>query len=162
MARVYILFFSVFFVFPLFSEDAARDVEPSDAPVPYEDTEFSLWQKELYRFEALSIGAFPIVTLLSFITYDIIRLIQQWSTKPPTWWALIIPGAELPPLSTKERAIVFGVAVGISVTIGLIDVTYRAVKRAIHRRSLERSQLVPDPIELVPLDSFVEGTDDST
>ncbi len=47
-------------------------------------------------------------------------------------------------------------------TIGLIDVTYRAVKRAIHRRSLERSQLVPDPIELVPLDSFVEGTDDST
>ena len=128
----------------------ADDKKESHTPAPYTKEEFPLWQRELRRFEILSFGALPFVTLLSFWGYDMIRAAKH--PKDPAYYPWPFKQADKAvPLTEKEQLNVFLTAAGISITIALIDITYRAVKRAADRKRLERENaFIEEPIQFTP------------
>ena len=128
---------------PLIAEEKKED----HTPVPYTKEEFPLWQRELRRFEILSFGALPFVTLLSFWGYDMIRAAKH--PKDPAYYPWPFKKADKAvALTEKEQLGVFLTAAGISVTIALIDITYRAIKRSAAKKRLERENaFTEDPIQ---------------
>lgn len=133
---------------PLIADDEKKKEDRT--PVPYTKEEFPLWQRELRRFEILSFGALPFVTILSFWGYDMIRAAKH--PKDPRYYPWPLKQADKAvPFTEKEQLGVFLTAVGISVTIALIDISYRAIKRAAEKKRLERENLfVEDPIQFTP------------
>ena len=131
---------------PLIAEEKKED----HTPVPYTKEEFPLWQREIRRFEILSFGALPFVTLLSFWGYDMIRAAKH--PKDPAYYPWPLKKADKAvALTEKEQLNVFLTAAGISVTIALIDITYRAIKRSATKKRLERENaFTEDPIQFVP------------
>ena len=131
---------------PLVADEKKED----HTPVPYTKAEFPLWQRELRRFEILSFGALPFVTLLSFWGYDMIRAAQH--PKDPGYYPWPLKQADKAvPLTEKEQLGVLLTAAGISVTIALIDITYRAIKRSADKKRLERENtFTEDPIQFMP------------
>ena len=127
------------------------DEKKDHTPVPYTKEEFPLWQRELRRFEILSFGALPFVTLLSFWGYDMIRAAKH--PKDPAYYPWPLKQADKAvALTEKEQLGVFLTAAGISVTIALIDITYRAIKRSAAKKRLEReSAFTEDPIQFTPI-----------
>ena len=132
---------------PLIADEKKED----HTPVPYTKEEFPLWQRELRRFEILSFGALPFVTLLSFWGYDMIRAAQH--PKDPAYYPWPFKQADKAvALTEKEQLGVFLTAAGISVTIALIDITYRAIKRSAAKKRLERENaFTEDPIQFTPI-----------
>ena len=132
---------------PLIADEKKED----HTPVPYTKEEFPLWQRELRRFEILSFGAPPFVTLLSFWGYDMIRAAKH--PKDPGYYPWPLKKADKAvALTEKEQLDVFLTAAGISVTIALIDITYRAIKRSAAKKRLEReSAFTEDPIQFTPI-----------
>ena len=131
---------------PLIADEKKED----HTPVPYTKEEFPLWQRELRRFEILSFGALPFVTLLSFWGYDMIRAAQH--PKDPGYYPWPLKQTDKAvPLTEKEQLGIFLTAAGISVTIALVDITYRAIKRSADKKRLERENaLTKDPIQFIP------------
>lgn len=135
-----LLFIALFVsLIPLYGEDKKEDYTPE----PYTYDEFPLWQHELRRFEILSFGALPFVTLLSFWGYDMIRYFKNNRDTAYAPWPFKSTQNAVP-LTSKEMRNVFFVALGISVTIAIIDVSYRAIKRSITLKRLERENLVQE------------------
>lgn len=132
---------------PLIADEEKKE---EHIPVPYTKEEFPLWQRELRRFEILSFGALPFVTLLSFWGYDIIRAAKH--PKDPAYYPWPLKQADKAIAFTeKEQRNIFFTAIGISVTIALIDITYRAIKRSAERKRLERENaFTEDPIQFIP------------
>ena len=132
--------------FPLMADEKKDD----HTPVPYTKAEFPLWQRELRRFEILSFGALPFVTLFSFWGYDMIRAIQH--PKDPGYYPWPLKQADKAvALTEKEQLGVFLTAAGISITIALIDITYRAIKRSVEKKRLERENtFTEEPIQFLP------------
>ena len=132
---------------PLIADEKKED----HTPVPYTKEEFPLWQRELRRFEILSFGALPFVTLLSFWGYDMVRAAKH--PKDPAYYPWPLKKADKAvALTEKEQLNVFLTAAGISVTIALIDITYRAIKRAVVKKRLERENaFTEDPIQFTPI-----------
>ena len=139
--------------------------EKDHTPVPYTKEEFPLWQREVRRFEILSFGALPFVTLLSFWGYDMIRAAKH--PKDPGYYPWPLKQADKAvALTEKEQLGVFLTAAGISVTIALIDITYRAIKRSAEKKRLERENaFIEDPIQFkqttLPFEDELPPTDKS-
>lgn len=134
---------------PLFADSETTETK-EHTPVPYTKTEFPLWQRELRRFEILAFGALPFVTMLSFWGYDMIRSAKH--PKDPGYypWPLKSPDKAVP-LTEKEQRTVFFTAVGLSIGVAVVDITYRAIKRAVEKKRLERENLfADDPITFTP------------
>lgn len=132
---------------PLIAEEKKED----HTPVPYTKEEFPLWQRELRRFEILSFGALPFVTLLSFWGYDMIRAAKH--PKDPAYYPWPLKQVDKAiPLTEKEQLGVFLTAAGISITIALIDITYRAIKRSAAKKRLERENTLTEaPIQFISI-----------
>ena len=132
---------------PLIAEEKKED----HTPVPYTKEEFPLWQRELRRFEILSFGALPFVTLLSFWGYDMIRAAKH--PKDPAYYPWPFKKADKAvALTEKEQLGVFLTAAGISITIALIDITYRAIKRSAAKKRLERENTLTEaPIQFISI-----------
>lgn len=127
----------------------ATEKQEDHTPAPYTKLEFPLWQRELRRFEILSFGALPFITLLSFWGYDMIRAMKH--PKDPAYypWPLKQSGKAVP-LTQKEQLGVFLTAAGLSITIALVDITYRAIKRAHEKKRLERENAGnEEPIQFI-------------
>lgn len=141
----YILFF-VLFTSIAFAQKVDR------TPEPYGIDEFTTWQKDLRRFEILSFGALPFVSLLSFWGYDMIRSAKNPGNAAYYPWPL--KRADIAaPLTEKEQKNVFFTAMGLSVGVALIDYTARAIMRRIKQKKLEaQMQDNAFSIELIPLD----------
>ena len=141
----YILFF-VLFTSIAFAQKVDR------TPEPYGIDEFTTWQKDLRRFEILSFGALPFVSLLSFWGYDMIRSAKNPGNADYYPWPL--KRADIAaPLTEKEQKNVFFTAMGLSVGVALIDYTARAIMRRIKQKKLEaQMQDNASSIELIPLD----------
>ncbi|PIE97546.1 MAG: hypothetical protein CR988_07420 [Treponema sp.] len=140
----------VFLLFPIqvFCED---DSEIDRVSEPYTKDEFPLWQREIRRFEILTFGALPFVTMLSFWTYDISRSIKY--SGDPRYYPWSMKNANISVSLTQDEQIkIFGTAVGISLGIALFDVCYRAIKRDIEAKKLERENLIQEePIQIIPI-----------
>lgn len=99
---------------------------PADnrTPAPYTPEEFPGWALDLRRGEIIAIGSFPISLLASRLLYDVVRFGYQSArsgrfNQDYAPWFFAPPDA--PALTDGERVgILFG-AVGISLTIALVD-----------------------------------------
>lgn len=124
----------------------------SKTPEPYGIDEFARWQKDLRRFEILSFGALPFVSLLSFWGYDMIRSAKNPGN--PAYYPWPLKRADIAaPLTEKEQKTVFFTAMGLSVGVSLIDYTVRAISRSVKERRLRREKEIEESdIELIPLE----------
>ena len=140
-----ILFVSLFSVFPVYAEDT----KVSRTPDPYGAEEFKQWQKDLRRFEIITFGALPFVSLLSFWAYDIGRSIAHKGDPAYNPWPLKDAKIAVK-LTEKEQLGVFLTAVGISLGVAIIDLTYRSIKRANEKKLEEKNE--EEAILLIPIE----------
>ena len=143
---IFIIFFFSFFPHVFVAET------PNRTPEPYGIDEFTTWQKDLRRFEILSFGALPFVSLFSFWGYDMIRSSQHKGD--PAYYPWPLKRADIAaPLTEKEQKNVFFTAMGLSVGVALIDYIVRSVRRAKKNKKLqEEAALRGGAIELIPLE----------
>ena len=92
-------------LFSLFST-AYTETKKDRTPEPYGINEFTTWQKDLRRFEILSFGALPFVSLFSFWGYDMIRSAQHPNDPRYYPWPLKQPDRYVA-LTEKEQKAVF-------------------------------------------------------
>ena len=140
-----IFFVSLFSVFPIYAEDTTV----SRTPDPYGAEEFKQWQKDLRRFEIITFGALPFVSLLSFWAYDIGRSIAHKGDPAYNPWPLKDAKIAVK-LTEKEQLGVFLTAVGISLGVAIIDLTYRSIKRANAKKLEEKNE--DEAILLIPIE----------
>ena len=140
-----ILFVSLFSVFPVYAEDS----NVSRTPDPYGAEEFKQWQKDLRRFEIITFGALPFVSLLSFWAYDIGRSIAHKGDPAYNPWPIKDAKVAVS-LTEKEQLGIFLTAVGISLGVAIIDLTYRSIKRANAKKLEEKNE--DEAILLIPIE----------
>lgn len=131
---------------------SAEEIEKKDrTPEAYSAAEFPLWAHELRRFEILTFGALPLVTMLSFWTYDISRSIKHPGDQRYYPWPMKKPGVAIP-LTSSEQKKIFFTAVGISAGIALTDICVRAIIRSVREKKMLRENLLhDDSIQLEPI-----------
>jgi hypothetical protein len=93
-------------------------------PTPYHPDEFPRWALDLRRGEIIAFGVFPLSLLASSLLYDLgrfgVRSVQAGRLDADyAPWFFAPPGA--PELTDGERIGILVGAVGISVTIALVD-----------------------------------------
>ncbi len=140
-----IFFVSLFSVFPVYAEDS----NVSRTPDPYGAEEFKQWQKDLRRFEIITFGALPFVSLLSFWAYDIGRSIAHKGDPAYNPWPIKDAKVAVS-LTEKEQLGIFLTAVGISLGVAIIDLTYRSIKRANAKKLEEKNE--DEAILLIPIE----------
>ncbi len=142
----FILLFTFFSNISIYAVDKKED----HTPEAYSKNEFPSWQKDLRRFEIISFGAMPFVSLLSFWSYDIYRSIKHKGDPAYKPWPLKDTRIAKP-LTEKEQKKIFASIVGISIGVAIIDLSYRLIKREIDKKKAKKIK-VKDAIELIPLD----------
>ena len=140
-----IFFVSLFSVFPVYAEDS----NVSRTPDPYGAEEFKQWQKDLRRFEIITFGALPFVSLLSFWAYDIGRSIAHKGDPAYNPWPIKDAKVAVS-LTEKEQLGIFLTAVGISLGVAIIDLTYRSIKMANAKKLEEKNE--DEAILLIPIE----------
>ena len=134
-----VLFFSILLTayVPLFAED--KDT----TPLPYEEDEFPTALKDLRRFEIISLGALPFVTLDTTIVYSGIRYASNDFNSAYT--PDIFSKSSYTP---EEQAGIILTSVGISVGIGLTDYIVQLIKRS---SKAKKKQITYDDISITPI-----------
>lgn len=116
------------------------------SPEPYKDDEFSQGLKDLRRFEIITLGSIPFVTLDSAIVYNGYKF---FSGKSPTFNPLATADYSQ---TEMERIIITSVC--ISAGIGLSDYIINLVKRKrINKKTREEKQSIsieenPDAVKI--------------
>ena len=95
-------------------------------PVPYSPTEFPTWVNDLRRAEIITIGAFPISLLVTSLTYQLYRYVQNGFSQA---YAPALLGSGANPLSNQERIGVIISGIGVSMVIALVDYGLGKVKK---------------------------------
>ncbi len=132
-----ILFFSflINFTIPLFSEDKT--------PKPYEDDEFPQTLKDIRRFEIITLGALPFVTLdttLAYSTYRYAKNDFNAAYKPDIFSSSSFTQDE-------QKGIIL-TSLGICVGIGATDLIVQLIKRSSKKR---KAQINYDDIAVTPI-----------
>jgi hypothetical protein len=94
-------------------------------PVPYEPEEFSPVLRGIRRAEIISVGAFPFAFLLTSVLYDIGRygvLTIQGDPRAEDYLPLFFSPPTKPPNTQSENIGILVSSIGLSVTIGIIDI----------------------------------------
>jgi len=136
-----ILIFSILFntALPLFSEEST-----DTTPKPYEEDEFPQALKDLRRFEIITLGALPFVTLdtsLAYSTYRYARNDFDDDYKPDIFSSSSF--------SQEEQKGIILTSVGICVGIGLSDLIVQLIKRSAKKR--KKPEVNYDDIAVVPI-----------
>jgi hypothetical protein len=132
-----ILIFSLIlnFSFPAFSEDTS--------PRPYDNDELPQAMKDLRRFEIISLGALPFVTLDTTLAYSTWRYVQH------DFDAAYTPDIfAASSFSQEEQRNLILTSLGVCIGIGLTDLIVQIVKRSHKKR---RSQINYDDISIIPI-----------
>lgn len=132
-----ILFFSLILncTVPAFCEDTT--------PLEYDSSSMPQGLKDLRRFEIITLGSLPFVTLDAGIVYSGIRWANNGfdPNNPPNPFATST-------YSTEEQMGILLTSIGISISIGLTDYIINLVKRSNRKK---REQLLNQSIIITPL-----------
>ena len=136
-----ILIFSLLFnsVTPVFSQ------EKNNSPKPYDKDELPQCVKDIRRFEIITLGALPFITLDTSLAYSTYRYAKNDFDE-----------AYKPDIFSKnnytqdEQAGIIITSVGICVGIGLTDLVIQIIKRS-SKKKREKRQMTYDDISIVPL-----------
>ena len=123
---------------PAFCEDTNNHT-----PKPYEDKEFPQTLKDIRRFEIITIGALPFVTLDTTLVYSNYRYYRhdfEEAYKPDIFSAASY--------TQEEQKNIILTSVGICVGIGITDLVVQIIKRSIKKN---KPQVNYDDISVVPI-----------
>ena len=126
-------------VSPVFAQDN------NHTPKPYDKNELPQSVKDLRRFEIITLGSLPFVTLDTSLAYSTIRYAKN-----------DFDSAYQPDIFSKtnytqdEQLGIILTSVGISVGIGITDLVIQIIKRS-SKKKREKRQMTYDDISIVPL-----------
>lgn len=135
IAKILIISLFLNSALPLFSEDTS--------PKAYEDDEFPQTLKDIRRFEIITLGALPFVTLdttLAYSTYRYARNDFDDTYKPD----IFSPSS----FSQEEQKGIILTSVGICAGIGLTDLIVQIIKRSVKKK---KKQINYDDISIIPI-----------
>ena len=121
---------------PLFSEDTT--------PVPYDDKEFPQTLKDLRRFEIITLGALPFVTLDTTLVYSTLRYAKNDFSAD--YQPDIFNKASY---TQDEQRLIIATSFGICLGIGLTDLIVQIIKRSGKKRRAR--QITYDDIAVYPI-----------
>ena len=132
-----ILIFALLFntAFPVFAADTT--------PKPYDNDELPQTMKDIRRFEIITLGALPFVTLDTTLAYSTWRYAQHdfdAEYKPDIFAASSF--------SQEEQKNLILTSLGVCVGIGLSDLIVQIIKRS-HKKRV--SQVNYDDISIIPI-----------
>lgn len=139
-----ILIFSLLFCIlqPCFAEDTT--------PLPYDKNEFPQGLKDLRRFEIITLGALPFVTLDTTLMYSCYRYVKSDYNEAYT------PNLfSASTYTSEEQKKIILTSVGICVGIGLTDYAIQLIKRS---KAKKREKLLTyDDISIYPISEDPEA-----
>lgn len=121
--------------FPAFSQSTPAD--SGQTPLPYKETEFTDWQKDLRRAEIIAFGSLPFVTLLSSLSYDIFRYYDHNQDERYKPWPFRDSTIAIPKSEDEQKRILL-IAVGVSIGVAVFDFSFRAIRRSIRRSRADK------------------------
>ncbi len=136
-----VLIFSLIFncVNPVFAQDN------SHTPKPYEKDELPQSIKDIRRFEIITLGSLPFVTLDTSLAYSTVRYAKN--DFDPAYKPDIFSKTNY---TQDEQLGIILTSVGISVGIGITDLVIQIIKRS-SKKKREKRQITYDDIAIVPL-----------
>ena len=120
---------------PLFAEDTT--------PKAYDKDEFPQTLKDIRRFEIITIGALPFVTLdttLAYSTYRYARNDFDSEYKPDIFTSSSF--------SQDEQKGIILTSLGVCIGIGLTDLIFQIIKRSVNKK---KAQINYDDIAITPI-----------
>jgi hypothetical protein len=122
--RLLAFFCTVFFCSRVFCADPATQ---STLPQPYEKDEFPEWARYVRRTEIITLGMLPFVTLGTTLGYSVYRYFQHDMNASyfPNPLAKTSQDANL---TQEEQLTVLAISAGISLFLGLVDLTITLIK----------------------------------
>lgn len=135
IAKILIVSLFLNFSLPLFSEDTS--------PKAYDDDEFPQTLKDIRRFEIITLGALPFVTLdttLAYSTYRYAKNDFDDAYKPD----IFSPSS----FTQEEQKKIILTSVGICAGIGLTDLIVQIIKRSVKKK---KRQINYDDISIIPI-----------
>ena len=123
-------------------------------PAPYREDEFPQFFKDARRFEIITLGALPFVTLQTTLGYSTIKYVQN------DFSASYFPNPFAASTYSQDEQIgILFTSLGICVGIGLTDLIIQLVKRsnAKKRSGIQNSNLTITPVENTKLPLPPEG-----
>lgn len=140
---IFILIFALISATSLFSQE-------SHEPKPYSDEEFSQVTLDLRRFEIITFGSMPFVTLDTILIYSTIKWGQNGFTGSfPNPFASSSESG----YSNREVIGIICTVVSVSLLIGLTDYIYHVIKRnnTISNTVIQQDKIYVLPEELNPI-----------
>ena len=141
-AKILIFSFILNFSTSLFCEDTT--------PKAYDDTEFPQTLKDIRRFEIITLGALPFITLdttLAYSTYRYARNDFDSAYKPD----IFSPSS----FTQEEQKKIILTSVGLCAGIGLTDLIVQIVKRSVKKK---QKQINYDDISVIPISEDEEAS----
>lgn len=123
-------------LFSVFGGDQSTSLALPDAK-PYEDGEFPEWSQYLFRSVVITVGAFPLTFLLTQSVFDLGKwaIIDQGDIeKAPGIFGFLSNSTENV-LTDEEKVGIITTAVGLSVSIALVDFVIELIERKKSRPS---------------------------
>lgn len=132
------------FTFTIFSRPAFAE---NTTPEPYNMEEFPQSLKDLRRFEIISLGALPFVTLDVTLAYSFINWYKD-PVKSETGPNIFAGNS----FSQEEQVKILKTSLFISCGVGITDFGYRLTKRLIdkHKTKIENKSVLIIPLEEDP------------
>lgn len=137
-----LLFLSFICIMPINAEDLT--------PQPYKKDEFPQGLKDLRRFEIISLGSLPFVTLDVTLAYSGIRYIQH--DFHPAYTPNIFSKSSY---TTEEQMGIIFTSLGISVGIGLTDYIVQLIKRSSQKK---KDRIKYEDINIYPISDDPDAT----
>lgn len=147
IAKILIFSFIINIALPVFSEETT-----DTTPKPYDKKELPQGVKDLRRFEIITLGALPFVTLDTTLAYSTIRYAQH-----------NFDNAYAPDIFSKsnfsqeEQKNIILTSVGICIGIGLTDYIVQLIRRNSKKRKAR--QITYDDIAIVPISEDPDATE---
>ena len=142
-------FISKFLIVSIFLNIAMPSFAEDTTPKPYDKEELPQTIKDIRRFEIITLGALPFVTIDTTLAYSTWRYMQHdfdANYKPDPFSASSF--------SQEEQRNLILTSVGICIGIGLTDLIVQIIKRNYRKR---KAQVNYDDISIVPISEDEEA-----
>ena len=130
-------------IFSLFLNISVPAFAADTTPKPYDSDELPQTMKDLRRFEIITLGALPFVTLDTTLAYSTWRYVQHDfdSAYQPDIFAASS-------FSQEEQRNLILTSLGVCIGIGLTDLIVQIIRRSNKKRA---SQINYDDISIIPI-----------
>ena len=151
-------------IFSLFLNISLPAFAADTTPKPYDNDELPQTMKDIRRFEIITLGALPFVTLDTTLAYSTWRYVQHDfdSAYQPDIFAASS-------FSQEEQRNLILTSLGVCIGIGLTDLIVQIIRRSHKKRTTQINyddiSIIPisedEDAQIIPLPSAVDETEDA-